>query len=59
MAELGSAAPTSGGVRLFLSSLMWYLRVTWMNYSYTSGHTPCHLRGVEIYWHGLLGVSLL
>ncbi|KAG1728991.1 amino acid/polyamine transporter I [Suillus paluster] len=28
MAELGSAAPTSGG----------YPRMTWMNYSYTSGH---------------------
>lgn len=56
MAELGSAAPTSGGVSL--SGLRDMVVVTDVDdHSYTSGHTLCHLPGVGIFSPGSLGVS--
>jgi hypothetical protein len=58
MAELASAAPTSGGVSLFGSREM-VLASDADNCSYTSGHTLCHLPGVEIFSPGLSDVGPL
>jgi hypothetical protein len=57
MAELSSAAPTSGGVSLFSLHNM-VLASDTDNRSYTSGRTLYHLPGVEIFLPGLLDVGL-
>lgn len=60
MAELASAAPTSGGVSLQSSIIRFTVPVTSYNLprSFTSGPTPFPLRGAEICLHGLWVVSL-
>ena len=57
MAELASAAPTSGGVKSFsVIHGIGFLKVLYSRSS-TSGHIPCPLLVADVYWRGWLVVS--
>jgi len=57
MAELASAAPTSGGVTSFSVAHGGHFAERLIFRSSTSGHTPYLPHVAEIYWHGSWVVS--